>query len=157
MYYSKLITNDLCNGIGWRVTLYVSGCNRNCPGCFNPETHNPNYGKPFTNDVKQLVFKELSKSTIDGLTLLGGEPLSVLSDNRKQCIQLCKEVKEMFPNKNIWLYSGYRLEEISEDKEMKDILKYIDVLVDGPYIQELKDSALKFRGSSNQKIHVINH
>jgi anaerobic ribonucleoside-triphosphate reductase activating protein len=157
MNYSKLITMDLCNGDGIRVTLYVSGCNRNCPGCFNKQTHDPNYGKPFTNDVKQLIFQQLSKCTIDGLTLLGGEPLSELSDNRKVVIELCKEVKELYPNKNIWLYSGYTIEEIQDNEDMRDILKYIDYLVDGPYIQELKDNSLKYRGSSNQRIHHIQH
>jgi anaerobic ribonucleoside-triphosphate reductase activating protein len=89
--------------------------------------------------------------------MLGGEPLSELSDNRKVVIELCKEVKELYPNKNIWLYSGYTIEETQDNEDMRDILKYIDYLVDGPYIQELKDNSLKYRGSSNQRIHHIQH
>ena len=152
MKYSKIISHDVCNGTGWRVTLYVSGCNRFCPGCFNTCIHDPNIGIDFTEKTKQTIYKELEKPEIDGLTLLGGEPLSILSDNRKTVIEFCKEVKTKFPTKNIWLYSGYTFEEIVKDPSMKNILKWIDVLVDGPFIQELKDTRLEFRGSSNQKI-----
>ena len=152
MNYSRIITYDVCNGLGWRVTLYVSGCARHCKGCFNTCTHDPTAGTKFTNKTKELIFKELEKPEIDGLTLLGGEPLSYLSDNRKTVIEFCKEVKERFPDKNIWCYSGYLLEEIQKDDTMKDILKYVDVLVDGPFIESLKDHNLEFRGSSNQRI-----
>lgn len=156
MYYSKLISYDCCNGTGWRVTLYVSGCCRNCKNCFNPETHNPYYGKPFTDKTKELIFQELSKDNIEGITILGGEPLSTLSDNRKVVINLCKEIKEKFPSKTIWLYTGYTIEEIFNCLDTRDILKYINILVDGPYIEELKDPNLKFRGSKNQRIIRIN-
>ncbi len=152
MYYSKLVTYDVCNGNGWRVSLFVSGCKRNCPGCFNPETHNPNYGQPFTDKTKELLFRELEKDTIDGLTIIGGEPLSVLSDNRKTTIELCKDVRKRFPNKTIWLYTGYTVEEIKADPTMSPVLNLVDVVVDGPFMIELKDPNLKFRGSSNQRL-----
>lgn len=152
MNYSKIITHDICNGTGWRVTLYVSGCNRHCPGCFNECTLDPSSGKPFTDETKKLIWKELERSEIDGLTFLGGEPLSILSDNRKSVIEFAKETKEKFPNKNIWLYSGYTISEIENDDTMKDILKYVDIIVDGPFIESLKDTTLEFRGSSNQNI-----
>lgn len=154
MNYSKLITYDICNGKGWRVSLFVSGCKRNCKGCFNPQSHDPNAGKPFTQDTKNLIFKELSKDMIDGFSVLGGEPMSVLSDNRKQVIELCKEVKEKFPNKDIWMWSGYTYDELINDENTKDIFKYIDILVDGPYIEELKNPDGTFKGSDNQ--HIIN-
>lgn len=155
MNYYKILTHDICNGKGWRVTLYVSGCKRNCPGCFNTCTHDPNVGTLFTDKTKELIWNYLNKPEIDGLTLLGGEPLSILSDNRKAVIQFCKETKEKFPQKNIWLYTGYTFDEITKDKSMIGILKYVDVIVDGPFIRELKDPKLQWRGSSNQKIIVL--
>ena len=153
MNYSKITTHDICNGDGWRVTLYVSGCARNCPGCFNTCTHDPNAGTLFTHKTKEIIWNELSKDEIDGLTFLGGEPLSILSDNRKTVIEFAKETKERFPHKNIWLYTGYTLEEIKNDPTMIDIMSYVDVIIDGPFIESLKDTTLKFRGSSNQKIY----
>lgn len=152
MKYSKIISHDVCNGTGWRVTLYVSGCNRFCPGCFNTCIHDPNIGTDFTDKTKELIYHELEKPEIDGLTLLGGEPLSILSDNRKTIIEFCKEVHNKFPNKNIWLYSGYTIDEIINDPSMKDIVNWVDVIVDGPFIESLKDTSLEFRGSSNQNI-----
>lgn len=119
-------------------------------------THDPNYGKPFDEEAKNKIFKELQKGYCQGLSLLGGEPLSYLSDNRKTIIALCKEVKEKFPNKDIWLWSGYTFDEILNNTEMKDILNYIDVLVDGPFVESLKDTSLRWRGSSNQHVIDIN-
>ena len=156
MNYYKILTHDICNGSGWRVTLYVSGCKRNCPGCFNTCTHDANVGIKFTQSTKELIWKELEKPEIDGLTFLGGEPLSILSDNRKIVIEFAKETKEKFPNKNIWLYTGYTIDEVKSDDNMKDILNYVDVIVDGPFIESLKDTSLKFRGSSNQHIIYLN-
>jgi len=152
MNYYKILSHDICNGSGWRVTLYVSGCKRNCPGCFNTCTHDPNVGTKFTESTKHLIWKELEKPEIDGLTFLGGEPLSILSDNRKTVIEFAKETKEKFPTKTIWLYTGYTIEEVKNDDSMKDIIDYVDVIVDGPFIESLKDTTLEFRGSSNQKI-----
>ena len=150
--YASILKADIANGEGFRVSLFISGCARNCPGCFNQEAQNPDFGKPFDEKAKKKIFKELEHEWCKGLSFLAGEPLSKLSDNRKQVIALAKEVREKFPDKDQWLWSGYTLEEIQADKSMKDILKYIDVLVDGPFIEEQRDVSLKFRGSSNQRI-----
>ena len=148
----SLIGCDASNGEGIRVSLFVSGCARKCPGCFNPESHNPNAGKLFDEEAKQKIFNELNHEWCKGLSILGGEPLSKLSDNRKQVILLAKEVKEKFPTKSIWIWSGYLLDEIQTNDSMKDILKYIDVLVDGPFVEEQKDLSIPFRGSRNQRV-----
>lgn len=152
MNYAKIYKADIANGQGFRVSLFVSGCARNCKGCFNKEAQNPDFGKPFDDKARQKIFKELEHDWCKGLSLLGGEPLSKLSDNRKQIIAFAKEVKEKFPEKDIWIWSGYLLDEIKTDDEMKDILKYVDVLVDGPFIEEQKDLSIPFRGSRNQRI-----
>lgn len=153
MNYTKIYRADIANGQGFRVSLFVSGCARNCLGCFNKEAQDPNFGKPFDDKAKKKIFKELEHDWCKGLSLLGGDPMSKLSDNRKVIIDFCKEVKKKFPTKTIWMWTGYLFDEILEDKDMKDILKYIDVLIDGPFIKEKKDLTLKWCGSSNQ--HVI--
>ena len=152
MNVASVMRADIANGQGFRVSLFVSGCARNCPGCFNKEAQDPSFGKPFDDEVKQKIFKELEHEWCKGLSLLGGEPLSKLSDNRKVIIEFAKEVKEKFPTKDVWCWSGYLLEEIQADDSMKDILKYIDVLVDGPFIEAQKDLSIPFRGSRNQRI-----
>ena len=152
MNYSRILRADIANGPGFRCTVWATGCLRKCPGCFNPEAQDPNFGKLFDDEAKQKIFKELSDPHCSGLSLMGGEPLSVCSDNRKQVIQLCKEVKERFPEKDIWMWSGFLLEEIINDASMRPILDYIDVLVDGPFVQEKKDLSTPFRGSTNQRI-----
>lgn len=150
--YASILKADIANGEGFRVSFFISGCARGCPGCFNQEAQNPDFGKPFDDKAKKKIFKELEHEWCKGLSFLGGEPLSKLSDNRKQVIAFAKEVREKFPDKDQWLWSGYTLEEIQSDKSMKDILKYIDVLVDGPFIEEQKDLSIPFRGSKNQRI-----
>ena len=152
MNYAKIYRADIANGIGFRVSLFVSGCARNCKGCFNKEAQDPSFGKPFDDKAKQKIFKELEHDWCRGVSLLGGEPLSKLSDNRKTVIAFAKEVKEKFSTKDIAIWSGYTLEEIQADDTMKDILKYVDVLVDGPFVESKKDLSLPFRGSSNQRI-----
>ena len=152
MNYASIRRADIANGEGFRVSLFVSGCSRGCKGCFNPEAQDPKFGQPFGIEAKQKIFKELENEWCKGLSLLGGEPLSKLSDNRKTVIEFAKEVKEKFPTKDIWIWSGYTLEEIKADKSMRDILKYVDVLVDGPFIEEQKDLSIPFRGSRNQRI-----
>ena len=152
MNYAKIYKADIANGQGFRVSLFVTGCARNCPGCFNQEAQNPDFGKPFDDKAKQKIFKELKHEWCRGVSFLGGEPLSKLSDNRKTVITLAKEIREKFPSKDQWLWSGYTLEEIQADESMKDILLYIDVLVDGPFIEEQKDLSIPFRGSRNQRI-----
>ena len=152
MNYAKIYKADIANWLGFRVSLFVSGCARNCPGCFNQEAQDPTFGKPFDDKAKQKIFKELEHDWCKGLSLLGGEPLSKLSDNRKTVIAFAKEIKAKFPTKDIALWSGYTLEEIQADDSMKDILKYVDVLIDGPFIEEQKDLSIPFRGSRNQRI-----
>ena len=152
MNYSALRKADIANGIGFRCTLWCTGCLRKCPGCFNPEAQDPDFWQPFTDDVKAKIFKELSEPTCDGLSLMGGEPMSRCSDNRKVIIGLCKEVKERFPNKTVWMWSGYTFEEIASDPSTRDILKYVDVIVDGPFVESKKDLSTPFRGSTNQRI-----
>ena len=152
MNYSALRKADIANGPGFRITLWVAGCLRKCPGCFNEEAQDPNFGKPFDEEAKKKIFKELAEPTCDGLSLMGGEPLSKCSDNRKEVIKLCKECREKFPNKSQWMWSGYTFEEIAADTYMKDILKYIDVLVDGEFRIEERDLSCPFRGSRNQRI-----
>lgn len=152
MKYASIVRADIANGEHFRVSLFVSGCSRNCKGCFNKEAQDPEFGKPFDEEAKQKIFSELKHDWCKGLSLLGGEPLSKLSDNRVQVIAFAKEVKEKFPEKDIWCWSGYTFEEIKADDSMKDILKYVDVLVDGPFIEEQKDLSIPFRGSKNQRI-----
>ena len=152
MNYSRILRADIANGPGFRCTIWTTGCLRKCPQCFNPEAQDSNFGKLFDDEAKQKIFKELSDPHCSGLSLMGGEPLSVCSDNRKQVIQLCKEVKESFPEKDIWVWSGYLFEEILKDSNMRPILDHIDVLVDGPFVVEQKDLSTPFRGSRNQRI-----
>jgi len=152
MNYVSIVKADIANGDGFRVSLFVSGCLRNCPGCFNKQAQDPAFGKLFDEEAKKKLFTELEHEWCKGLSLLGGEPMSKLSDNRKQVIALAKEVKEKFPNKDIWMWSGYTMEELKDDPDTKGIFEYIDVLVDGPFMQEKKDLSIPFRGSSNQRI-----
>ena len=153
MNYAKIYRADIANGQGFRVSLFVSGCARNCKGCFNKEAQDQAFGKLFDDKAKQKIFKELEHDWCRGVSFLGGEPLSKLSDNKKVIIELAKEIREKFPEKTQFLWTGYLFDEILKDKDMKDILKYIDVLIDGPFIEEQKDLTLKWRGSSNQ--HII--
>ena len=152
MNYVSIVKADIANGEGFRVSLFVSGCLRNCPGCFNKKAQDPTCGKLFDESAKQKIFDELNNEWCKGLSVLGGEPMSKLSDNRAQVIALCKEVKEKYPDKDIWMWSGYTMEELKDNPDTKDIFEYIDVLVDGPFIQEKKDLSIPFRGSSNQRI-----
>jgi anaerobic ribonucleoside-triphosphate reductase activating protein len=152
MNYASVKKCDISNGPGFRVSLWVTGCLRKCKGCFNPEAQDEKFGKPFDDEAKQKIFRELEDPHCSGLSLLGGEPLSRCSDNRKQIIKLCKECKEKFPNKDIWCWTGYTFEEISSDPYMKDIVKYVDFIIDGPFIEEKKDLACPFRGSRNQRV-----
>ena len=152
MNYVSIVKADIANGDGFRVSLFVSGCLRNCPGCFNKQAQDPAFGKFFDEEAKKKIFAELDQEWCKGLSLLGGEPMSKLSDNRQQIIALCQEVKEKYPNKDIWMWSGYTMEELQSYPDTKDIFKYIDVLVDGPLVLEKKDLSIPFRGSSNQRI-----
>lgn len=146
MKYLNILDCDIADGEGVRVTLFVSGCSHHCKGCHNPESWNPNNGKEFTQEVKEKLFKLIDRPYIDGLTLSGGDPL--FCNNISDIRLLCFEFKQRFPNKTIWLYTGYKFEEIKS----LDFLKYVDVIVDGPFIQEQRDITLPFRGSMNQNI-----
>lgn len=152
MNYTRLLKADIANGPGFRLTLWVTGCMRKCPGCFNEEAQDPKFGQKFDEETKKRIFKELAEPTCDGLSLMGGEPLSKVSDNRKQIIQLCKECKERFPEKDIWVWSGYTFEEIAGDRSMNGILNYVDVIVDGAFVESKKDLSCPFRGSTNQRV-----
>ena len=140
----------MLNGDGLRVTCWVSGCNMGCFNCYNPQTWDFNSGIPFTEETTQEILYDLSKPYIKGLTLSGGHPLD--PQNAPEVLKIVKRVKMVFPNKDIWIYSGYEWENIIKDETLREILKYTDVLVDGAYIDELRDISLPFRGSSNQRI-----
>jgi len=156
MNYCNIKYYDIANGEGVRLTLFVSGCRNHCKGCFQPETWDFNYGNEFTKEIENNIMEELSNWCYDGLTLLGGDPFE--PENQKVINPFLKRIKNRFPEKNIWCYTGYLYDKdlipggkcFTDDTE--EILKNIDVLVDGPFIEELKDISLKFRGSSNQRI-----
>lgn len=150
MNYHNIKTDDMLNGDGLRVTCWVSGCNMGCFNCYNPQTWDFNSGIPFTENTMQEILYDLSKPYIKGLTLSGGHPLD--PHNAPKVLEIVKRVKMVFPNKDIWIYSGYVWENIMKDETLREILKYIDVLVDGAYVDELRDISLAFRGSSNQRI-----
>lgn len=156
MNYAKINKNDIANGIGVRVTLFVSGCTHFCKGCFNSEAWDFNYGEPFTKEVENELLEALAPSWIDGLTLLGGEPME--PQNQRALLPFLKRLKEMYPKKTIWCFSGYTLEdELLTDSRARcevtdEMLSLIDVLVDGEFVEELKDISLRFKGSSNQRL-----
>ena len=150
MNYHNIKTDDMLNGDGLRVTCWISGCNIGCFNCYNPQTWDFNSGIPFTDDTMQEILYDLSKPYIKGLTLSGGHPLDPL--NAPKVLEIVKRVKMVFPNKDIWIYSGYVWEDIIKDETLREILKYTDVLVDGAYVDELRDISLAFKGSNNQRI-----
>ena len=146
MNYGRIKKNDIANGPGVRVSLFVSGCRNHCPGCFNPETWDFNYGEPFTKKTEKEIIKALRPSWIQGLSILGGDPME--PENQRALLPLLKRIKVMLPDKDVWLYTGYTYETVKN----AEILKWIDVLVDGPFIEAEKDITLTFRGSRNQRI-----
>ena len=152
MYYSDIKYPDVANGLGVRVSLFVSGCRRHCPECFNKEAQDFKYGKPFTDKEITFIESKLQLPQVRGLSLLGGEPMEI--ENVIELLPFCKYIKEYYPNKDIWCYTGYTYEELlnRNHKATQEILKYIDILVDGDFQKDKKDLSLKFRGSSNQRI-----
>lgn len=149
MYYSKIIYEDVVNGDGLRTTLFVSGCTLNCKGCHNKQSQNFRFGELYTEQTKNKIIESLNNEYVDGLSISGGDPLE--PKNFKDVLELCKSVKEVYPSKTIWVWTGRTIEEIL-DTDSKAVLQYIDVLVDGRYIEEYKNSSLLYRGSSNQRV-----
>ena len=156
MNYGNIKNCDIADGVGVRVSLFVSGCNNRCENCFNPETWDFNYGQPFTEQTENQIIEMLKPPFISGLTVLGGEPFE--PSNQKALLPFLKKVKQIYPLKTIWMYSGFPFEEMFTDgvrantEWVREILKTIDVLVDGKFVEAKKDISLKFRGSSNQRI-----
>ena len=150
MNYIKVTKNDIANGIGVGCVLWVSGCDIHCKNCHNQSTWDFNSGQLFTEDTMQEILLTLTKPYISRLTLSGGHPLD--PHNAPKVLEIVKRVKMVFPNKDIWIYSGYVWEDIIKNETLREIMKYTDVLVDGAYIDELRDISLAFRGSSNQRI-----
>ena len=147
----NITSPDVNNGTGFRVTLWVAGCSHHCRGCHNPESWDYNQGKSL-REVRTDLFDKLDKSYIQGLTLSGGDPLAQSRKSLLELYFLLRRIKKKFPNKDIWIYSGYTHEEILQDKFKKLVLSQCDVLVDGLYRYALRDTSLPFRGSSNQRI-----
>ena len=156
MNYGAIKNCDIANGIGVRVSLFVSGCRNHCPGCFQPETWAFDYGQPFTADIEDKIIEMLRPSYINGLTLLGGDPFE--PENQRVLTPFLKRIRTELPDKTIWSYSGYTLDEIQTEGKhphcecTDEMLSMIDVLVDGRFIQEQKDISLRFRGSRNQRV-----
>lgn len=156
MYYGEIKKCDIANGEGVRVSLFVSGCTHHCPGCFNQDTWDFSYGKEYTDKTEQEIIDALSPDYINGLTLLGGEPFE--PQNQQVLVKLIRKVREQYPKKTIWCYSGYLFDrELLNESRARceytdELLSMIDILVDGRFIEKLKDIRPVFRGSSNQRI-----
>lgn len=159
MNYADIKQYDVANGPGVRVSIFVSGCTHYCKGCFNEEAWDFNFGTPFTEETIQTVLEYLKPSYVKGLTVLGGEPME--PQNQPAVLRLLQKVKETYPEKSIWMFSGYDYEkEIlgrmwDEIPETKGILSCLEVLVDGEFVEELKNLSLRFKGSSNQRTILV--
>ena len=156
MHYGNIKKRDIANGIGVRVSLFVSGCTHHCKGCFNAETWDFSYGQPFTQQTEDELLALIAPDYISGLTLLGGEPFE--PDNQRALLPLLRRLRAAYPDKTVWCYTGYTLESdlLAESRarcEVTDeMLSLIDVLVDGEFVQELRNLRLRFRGSENQRL-----
>ena len=149
MNYCGLKKIDTANGLGVRVSLFVSGCRNHCPGCFQPETWDFGYGEPFTKEIEDEIIEALRPSWIQGLSILGGEPME--PENQAALLTRYLRVRRELPDKDIWLYTGYTFEAVSDS----ELLPLVDVLVDGPFVDGQKDISLSFRGSRNQRILTL--
>ena len=149
MYYAQIRKFDTANGTGIRSTLFVSGCTHKCKGCFNQDYKHFRYGHPWTKEIEDKFIEHIKNPNVHGVTILGGEPMDQVRDTDLKDL-VCRIKEET--GQNIWIYSGYMFEEIMMYKKTKEILKYCDVLVDGPFIEEQKDLRLRFKGSKNQRI-----
>ena len=156
MHYGNIKTYDIADGTGVRVSLFVSGCRNHCKNCFNPETWDFAYGREFTEETMQEILKALDHIYIAGFSLLGGEPFE--QENQETLVDVLRKIKTAFPKKNIWCYTGYLLDVDLQPGGRKytefteEMLSYIDILVDGRFVEEEKDITLQFRGSRNQRI-----
>lgn len=156
MNYATIKDCDIANGPGVRITLFVSGCTHHCKGCFNQEAWDFDYGQPFTQETIDSILKMLKPSYVKGLTLLGGEPFE--PQNQGPIVDLLRQMKRLYPKKSIWAFSGYLFDRdilsgrLGDWEITREYLSYLDVLVDGPFIEAKKDLMLRFRGSSNQRL-----
>ena len=155
MNYATIKNCDIANGPGVRVSLFVSGCTHHCKGCFNEVAWDFDYGQPFSNETIQTILDMMKPSYIKGLTLLGGEPFE--PQNQGPIVELLRQVKKTYPDKSIWAFSGYLFEKITSRTlgdwaVTREFLSSLDVLVDGPFVEEKKNLALRFRGSENQRL-----
>ena len=159
MNYADIKQYDIANGPGVRISIFVSGCTHHCKNCFNPETWDFNYGTLFSSGTIKTILEYLKPNFIRGLSILGGEPFE--HTNQLGLLPLVRAVKEQYSDKSIWCYSGYRYDEdilknmVPIWPETTELLSYIDVLVDGPFIEEERDLSIKFRGSRNQRIIMV--
>ncbi|MGN0383609.1 MAG: anaerobic ribonucleoside-triphosphate reductase activating protein [Eubacterium sp.] len=159
MNYADIKRYDVANGPGIRVSIFVSGCRHHCKGCFNEVAWDFNYGTPFTQDTIELIIDYLNSPHFAGITFLGGEPME--PENQQGLLPLAKRVKEVYPDKTIWCFTGYDFEKdimgymYNKYPETKQLLSYIDVIVDGKFIEELKNVNLRFKGSSNQRTIMV--
>ena len=156
MYYATIKNNDIANGPGVRVSLFVSGCTHKCPGCFNEEAWDFEYGQPFTQETIDLILDMLKPPYIRGLTLLGGEPFE--PQNQPAVVELLRQVKAKYPEKSIWAYSGYLFDRdilagrLGPKEITEEYVSYLDVIVDGRFVLSKKNLSLRFRGSENQRL-----
>ena len=155
MNYATIKNCDIANGPGVRISLFVSGCTHHCKGCFNQVAWDFDYGQPFTNETIQTILDMMKPGYIKGLTLLGGEPFE--PQNQGPIVELLRQVKKTYPDKSIWAFSGYLFEKITSHTlgdwaVTREFLNSLDVLVDGPFVEEKKNLALRFRGSENQRL-----
>lgn len=157
MHVGEVMTADVANGEGMRVSVFVSGCRNHCKGCFQPQTWDFNYGREYTPEIEQFIIDELSKSYYDGITILGGDPME--PENQEPVLRLLRRIKKEIPDKNVWAYTGYVYDrdlvpggKRFVDGVTRELLESIDILIDGRFVEELKNLMLNFRGSSNQRI-----
>lgn len=156
MNIGQILLADSANGLGMRISIFVSGCTNHCPGCFQPETWDFLFGRPYTKEIEDALIEQLKRPYYDGLTILGGEPFEV--ENQRGILPLIRRVKKECPDKNIWVYTGFTYERDLINNGCRhievtdEILDSIDILIDGKFIQELKNINLNFRGSENQRI-----
>lgn len=148
MNYAQILDCDVANGLGWRISLFVSGCSLHCHGCFNSQAWDFYYGKPFTKEAQDKIIELLTPDYVRGLSLLGGNPTE--PSNEKDLVPFVKRVKMERPDKDIWMWSGHTWEQLVERND--ELFPLCDVVIEGPFIQEKKDLTLAFRGSSNQRI-----